>query len=826
MANIYNPIIKRKRINRQLEYIFHYPLTVLHAPSGYGKTTAMQQFLKEKRIDFIWTNIVNNVGYTNYFWEKLTTKIEEKCPGLGQKMQTLGFPDDASTIARIINMINNKELKQPFIIVIDDYNMVKDLDLYNCINVIVQDRIKNLHIVVITRDLSMFDVADFYQKQLCYSLSQHILKFDNEEIKRYVNLISNNASDSTIKKISDFSNGWIALIYLLVKDMQKESSFSATRSINDLIEKNFYEKYDNHIKDFLLKISFLNSFTIAQANYILDISNTAQILKQLQEENAFIAYNEFSKVYKIHALFLNFLREKIQEENVDLTDLYNKCGKWFLKQNLHMQALDFFYKAGNTESILHLLNQESTAGIHFTQFAQVYHIFEGLDKELGFKYPLAYLRYIRIAALRANPKDLKECKQDLIEMEEYITNADLDKRYKAFILGEIHIVWGFVVFNDIKKMVSHCERALEFFDGGCSCIVTRNKEMSFGSPHLLYAYYKEQGGLQHITDFIANNIHKMSLVADSCGTGSDSLVLAEFALETGDFNNIELHAYKAIYKAQMYDQLSIEICAHFVLQRLTILKNYFQEGLEMATAMKAQVEKQNNPVLNTTFELCDAYIDCCLQRFENIPDWIKKGQFDSANFMYQGMAFVYIVYGKTILLSGNYLQLEALCETFDDHFSIYNNQLGFINNDILKAIAKYKLYGLTEGKKALIKALKRAQDDNVIMPFVENGTFILDILKEITAEDGLNKAYLAKISSYSKKYHEIIAKSKKDCLRLTSREKEILQMMEKGYKHEEISKSLFISVTTVRFHIKNIYQKLEVNNKILALKKAKNLNLL
>jgi LuxR family maltose regulon positive regulatory protein len=194
--------------------------------------------------------------------------------------------------------------------------------------------------------------------------------------------------------------------------------------------------------------------------------------------------------------------------------------------------------------------------------------------------------------------------------------------------------------------------------------------------------------------------------------------------------------------------------------------------------------------------------------------------------MYQGMAFVYIVYGKTILLSGNYLQLEALCETFDDHFSIYNNQLGFINNDILKAIAKYKLYGLTEGKKALIKALKRAQDDNVIMPFVENGTFILDILKEITAEDGLNKAYLAKISSYSKKYHEIIAKSKKDCLRLTSREKEILQMMEKGYKHEEISKSLFISVTTVRFHIKNIYQKLEVNNKILALKKAKNLNLL
>jgi LuxR family maltose regulon positive regulatory protein len=47
-----------------------------------------------------------------------------------------------------------------------------------------------------------------------------------------------------------------------------------------------------------------------------------------------------------------------------------------------------------------------------------------------------------------------------------------------------------------------------------------------------------------------------------------------------------------------------------------------------------------------------------------------------------------------------------------------------------------------------------------------------------------------------------------------------------GCKHEEIGERLFISVTTVRYHIKNIYQKLEVNNKVLAIKKAQELKLL
>ncbi|MBC7534175.1 MAG: response regulator transcription factor [Ferruginibacter sp.] len=55
---------------------------------------------------------------------------------------------------------------------------------------------------------------------------------------------------------------------------------------------------------------------------------------------------------------------------------------------------------------------------------------------------------------------------------------------------------------------------------------------------------------------------------------------------------------------------------------------------------------------------------------------------------------------------------------------------------------------------------------------------------------------------------------------LSGRENEVLQWLSKGYSYKDIASSLFISVETVRTHIRNIYEKLQVPNKMEALRKA------
>lgn len=49
---------------------------------------------------------------------------------------------------------------------------------------------------------------------------------------------------------------------------------------------------------------------------------------------------------------------------------------------------------------------------------------------------------------------------------------------------------------------------------------------------------------------------------------------------------------------------------------------------------------------------------------------------------------------------------------------------------------------------------------------------------------------------------------------ITNREQEVISLLLKGYSYKKIGEELFISLSTVKTHIRNIYQKTEVNNKI------------
>lgn len=55
---------------------------------------------------------------------------------------------------------------------------------------------------------------------------------------------------------------------------------------------------------------------------------------------------------------------------------------------------------------------------------------------------------------------------------------------------------------------------------------------------------------------------------------------------------------------------------------------------------------------------------------------------------------------------------------------------------------------------------------------------------------------------------------------LSDRENQVLHWLSKGFSYKEIAEKLFISVETVRTHIRNIYEKLHVGNKMQALRKA------
>ena len=63
-------------------------------------------------------------------------------------------------------------------------------------------------------------------------------------------------------------------------------------------------------------------------------------------------------------------------------------------------------------------------------------------------------------------------------------------------------------------------------------------------------------------------------------------------------------------------------------------------------------------------------------------------------------------------------------------------------------------------------------------------------------------------------------------LEISKRELEILNLLTEGHSNQEIATKLFVSLSTVKTHIQNLYEKLDVKRRTQAIEKAKRLKLI
>lgn len=63
-------------------------------------------------------------------------------------------------------------------------------------------------------------------------------------------------------------------------------------------------------------------------------------------------------------------------------------------------------------------------------------------------------------------------------------------------------------------------------------------------------------------------------------------------------------------------------------------------------------------------------------------------------------------------------------------------------------------------------------------------------------------------------------------LGISNRELEVLELIATGNSNAEIANQLFLSVSTIKSHISNLFSKLDVKNRVQAIEKAKKLSLI
>ncbi|PKM71080.1 MAG: hypothetical protein CVU92_10285 [Firmicutes bacterium HGW-Firmicutes-17] len=68
-------VSNRARINNRLGEVYDYPLTIVEAPMGYGKTTAIRNFQEMEKIKPIWITFQPENSSTDYKWNKVGARV-------------------------------------------------------------------------------------------------------------------------------------------------------------------------------------------------------------------------------------------------------------------------------------------------------------------------------------------------------------------------------------------------------------------------------------------------------------------------------------------------------------------------------------------------------------------------------------------------------------------------------------------------------------------------------------------------------------------------------------------------------------------------------
>lgn len=805
----------RKRLNNILSSIDTYPLTIVEAPAGYGKTTAVRDYLAEWHGDALWLSF-QRMHDLEEIWLQFTKEIEKRDPFTGKKLAGLGFPANNPEREKAISILSDLELKHSTVVVFDNYELAAGSGLAGLFLRLAEEQIDHLHLVVLTRDTTEFDLAVSLARKKCHVISRAQLKFTPEEVREYCTLAQCRIDVGMADRLIAYTDGWISLIYILLSGLENGISIGLNPTLDELIDKSLFQVHGGEIRHYLLQLSVMDSFTTRQANYVTDRSDSSERLRILRKMNAFIQYDERERLYRIHPVLLDFLRARQNFSAEEERALYRRLGHWLLREEDPRPAYICLSKAGETEQILAHLNRSVPVRQLYTDFEGVDKVFASVPRELLIHYPIAYLRYLFYCVIADKKVMMDELSQRLDELEAVWRQNDLDQQEQNRVLGEILCVRKFTAFNDMPRMHAYNRDILQLLHGRQSLIMLGESEFTFGLPEYLYVYYREAGTLSSLVT-LSQNAEYTAFSAGN-GTGVDSLAMAELALETGDFQTAITESRKAVYKAETKAQHSVMLCARFCGARASLALGQLQTARELLRALREEAEQQSRPVYLSTARLCEGYLNASLDL--PLSQWLKDGDLSSLKLFFGGMGYDKLVYGKALLAQGEYLKLEALADSFDESFAVFRNRLGFVHGAILRAAAKGHLSGAEAAAPELTRALDLARPDGIVLPFAECARHLQPIfpaLPKETRED----AFTSRVQELCTSYLDAMKPLLPEDQSLTARETEILRLLDRGLTRNEIAALLYISSGTVKVHLHTIYQKLDADGKVSALRAAR-----
>ncbi len=863
-----NHIYRQKAIAREnlfciLDDAVNTRLTLISAPAGFGKTTLLSSWItmhKKRSIYAAWLTLEAEDNEENRFWIYFISAIKSVIPDIGGKSLNLLNTSRIGGIETIITVLINEilENRKKFLFIIEDLHVIKNTQILNGLKFFINHMPYNIHLIITSRLRIISQLSGIKHSNSIIEIGVEELKFTKNETAAYVNEIMElKVAQDHLIRLYELTEGWPVGLQIAALFCKRKGIDSIYDKQVMMLQSNFADYFMEDILnsqspavyEFLIKTSQLNAFSCELCQAVTDMENCNELLKQVFEMNLFIScFDQKDQWYRYHSLFAAFLRKKAKEEQPGLVkDIYWKAGQWYERKGYAQEACTCYLKAQSYEKAIHIIEQISSPLIYQGQFTVIEKWIECIPAQYVFRNIRLMLDYVWIYLSRH-----KVC--DASYYIELIEKESEDATLPSDIKGEFLIAKAFIKMDHLEESIQLLKNAMELVDpfnpnyaaalmsiattyivhgdvpeaeeyyskaltasikienlysaayswGGLGMMLTCQGR--FREAEMLYqeaeTYLKEKGG---------NSIPLLGIVFSG---------LSEIFYMKNDIEHAAEYSDKAIEMFEKGGIFDIKNNCYVIKARSLLAKGCNSRAIEVMNKALILSEKDNTYGFKRHIEYCRARIFLDMGEIEKAEDFIEQYHLSHTDHLKKYNLHDYVLLAEVLVKRKEYINaLFCIDEILklDSIGELYEMQLEIIKSDALQSISKPEA-----AFAELHKALAKCSNENYLRLLINYGSRMESMLHVfLTMENTLSDKRSIMYAKDILKFFDVkTQKTVKGNSLLTKRELEVLKLISDGASNEEIAQSLYISISTVKSHILNLFTKLEVNNRSKAVVEA------
>ncbi|MGV0836743.1 protein kinase domain-containing protein [Mycolicibacterium thermoresistibile] len=439
-------------------------LTVIRAPSGYGKSTLVAQWAEELNRDGIavaWLTVDEDDNNTVWFLAHLLTSIHRVRPNLaaslGQLLETHADDPERYVLTALIEEIHAGGEK--IALVIDDWQRVSDPQTIAALGFLIEHGCHHMHIIVTSWSLDGLPVSRLRILDEVNQIDADTLRFDATEAEILLDEVGGlRLSPEEVAELTASTDGWAVALQLAALSLaangdtqgllKQLSAAGDVIGISAFLGENVLDSLEPDMVDFVVASSItertcgdlattLSGNPRGQA-LLEEVESRGLLLKRIPEEPGWFRY---------HHLARQFLRRRLERDHPErIESLHRAAALWLADHDYLSEAVDHALAAGDSGLAIELVERDRTNLIEQARMATFLGIAAKLPARLMVRRPRLQLTIAWANLLLPRPVQLAAA---LHRFETALDGATLPEHDRAELRAEADAIRAAAqVFSD------------------------------------------------------------------------------------------------------------------------------------------------------------------------------------------------------------------------------------------------------------------------------------------------------------------------------------------------------------------------------------------